>query len=230
MNVQRNLLNKNQLKKKSVNRLKVGFTLTVLCLGSIASCKGGIEQNSNSESKTVVKKETDRINQDTLIGVLVWNPKAKVEKTVFLKENLSSQVSCESLESFGKLKWDPFEYSLDYDLLVLRVVDMDSLYFHVCVSEKNNEIRLISRKNKVLNFQSWSDHLLTVFSVDFDNTTNPLHKSIGSIDVNQYEKDEFYHPVSIKGDWLCVEDDHGVQSFIKWCEKGKLLIDISYVA
>ena len=208
------------------NNLILSYLTLIFCF----TAKGKMTESFTAKRVINVRKNDNISNQDTLIGVLVWKTNSKNINSFLFNENHEKELSFNSLEEFGLLKLHPFQYSTDYEILIFRVVGMDKIFFQVCVSETKNEIKYINRNDRNFNFQSWEENILTSFAIDFDSNDNPPYQSIDSKIINQYSKNEFYHPLYIQDDWLCIENDEGQQSFIKWRTNGKLLIKIFYTA
>lgn len=122
--------------------------------------------------------------------------------------------------------------SEEKQILDLRCLAKNKFYYKVVL--ENKIIGYIPRDEKGILFQTWEEHVLNLFAVDFDQIDNPLRKApSGAAEQIQYEKDEFYHPNKIKGEWLQLEygpDDNVQYAWIKWREKDKLLIEMFYFA
>lgn len=117
-------------------------------------------------------------------------------------------------------------------VLSLKCLSKDNSFYKV--QFENNDIGFIPKSEKGVIFQTWEEHILGVFSVDFDEANNPLLEvpSEGSEKV-YYDKDEFYHPSQIKGDWLQVKwgsEDDWEYGWIRWKVGEKLLIELHYFA
>lgn len=117
-------------------------------------------------------------------------------------------------------------------VLSLKCLSKDNSFYKV--QFENNDIGFIPKSEKAVIFQTWEEHILGVFSVDFDEANNPLLEvpSEGSEKAN-YDKDEFYHPNQIKGDWLQVKwgsEDNWEYGWIRWKVGEKLLIELYYFA
>ncbi len=107
----------------------------------------------------------------------------------------------------------------------------DSLYK---VQYENDVIGFIPKNEKGIIFQTWEEHILSLFSVGFDEVSNPLLESPSeSSKKAYYDKDEFYHPSQIKGDWLQVKwgsEGDWEYGWIRWKDGEKLLVELYYFA
>lgn len=117
-------------------------------------------------------------------------------------------------------------------IIALMCVAQDEQYYQVKFEDEVTGF--IQRNSKQVVFQTWEEHVLDVFSVDFDIKDNPLRKdpSEGASTLD-FDQDEFYHPNQIKGEWLQVKwgsEGNWNYGWIKWKEKNKLLIDLYYFA
>lgn len=122
--------------------------------------------------------------------------------------------------------------SEEYQVIALRCLALTSQYYQVLLEDGRKG--LVSRQSKHIKFQTWEEHILSLFSVEFDNQKNPLMKEPdpNSGETN-YDKDEFYHPNRIIHEWLQVkwgDENKWNYGWIKWKNKGKLIIKFYYFA
>ena len=122
--------------------------------------------------------------------------------------------------------------SEEYQVIALRCLGITGQYYQILL--ENGSKGLVFRHSKKLKFQTWEEHLLSLFSVEFDNQKNPLKgKPSSSSSVIYFDKDEFYHPNKIEGEWLQVEwgsENDWKYGWIKWKYKGRLIIKFYYFA
>lgn len=131
--------------------------------------------------------------------------------------------------------FNPLSFHPDYFLLALKVTSELNDYYEVVVNENTWIKKYIKKNNPLLKFQTWEEHILSsVFAVGFDENKNPLRSYPSlSADTLYYDKDEFYYPNQIKGEWLQVKwgsEGNWNYGWIKWKDKDRLLIEIFYFA
>nr|WP_067060549.1 hypothetical protein [Mucilaginibacter sp. L294] len=136
-------------------------------------------------------------------------------------------------DDFNDKQIQPFAQKADHGVLVFRCVGETATHYAVIVSEPKHVVKYIRKVDKVFIQQSWQTHILHVFSVEFDQAENPLRVSANvTAPIVKYEKDAFYFPVKIAGDWLLVKSENSnSKAWVRWMdEKGQLLIDLYYEA
>ncbi|HPQ09152.1 MAG TPA: hypothetical protein PK995_07985 [Bacteroidia bacterium] len=175
---------------------------------------------------------------ENTIGILKLNENYKNEMITFF--NLDNSVWYRFKYCYGcdieindlEKKFIPYAYHIDYFIMILRVVKMDSGSFYVIVNEEQRLIKKIN-KNNYFTFRNWKEHILNdVSSIDFDVNKNPVmekpeenSKRVENVD------GEFYFPVEIKGEWLKINWIKGKKEYygwIKWKNKNTLLIELYY--
>lgn len=124
----------------------------------------------------------------------------------------------------------------DYDnyIMVFKCVGKKGSFYRILIDEKKQIEKLISVQEKNLIFQTWPQHILSVFSVDFDYKKNPLRNenNIRSRLI-RFNKEELYRPLKIIGDWLQVgwgDDENLKKGWIKWIDNDTLLVHLFYTA
>lgn len=137
---------------------------------------------------------------------------------------------------------NPHSIKLDYNNLVFRCVREVGSYYAVIADENTGLIKYVKKDDPHFEYQPWEQHLLHVFSVGFDEKKNPLRRSQDPRSASiPFDKEAYYHPVEIKGDWMKVEienDSMNVErggkrpatGWIKWKEGHKIIVDVFYVA
>src|SRR5262249_34731698 len=144
----------------------------------------------------------------------------------------------------ARTDFSPFAIHLDYFLLVFKCVGEDANRFEVIVDETTGARKFIRKSDHTFKYQTWEDHILNLFAVDFDRAKNRLRNapSIRAVPV-QAPKDVFFHPVKIERNWLRVRWDvsetEGVKSirgkkkigygWIKWKEGNNIIIEFYYL-
>jgi len=128
----------------------------------------------------------------------------------------------------------PAHLKMDYEILFLRVVTLHREFIGVVVNESNEQIAFMDRYKNDLQF--WPEFLLTINSIKpLNPKSNPIrarpfpHASLSLI---QYS---LLKPIRISDQWIEVElfDDNlnsKGKGWVKWQEKGKLLITYSLLS
>lgn len=118
------------------------------------------------------------------------------------------------------------------EVLALKCLSKVNSFYKVELEDKS--IGFIPRSEKEVSFQTWEEHILSVFSVGFDEANNPLLENpTENADKVYYDKNEFYHPSQIIGEWLQVKwgsASNWEYGWIKWKKGEKLLIELFYFA
>lgn len=135
-------------------------------------------------------------------------------------------------DNFSDNSIDPYAIRPENGLLVFTCLGRKNGYYKVCVDENMKIIKYIKISDFHFKYESVADHILTIFSVDFNEVHNPLRlkPDAGS---KRFPKDDssFYYPIKVSGDWLKVRDDNGKAFWIRWCdEKRNLIVDLYYDA
>lgn len=120
----------------------------------------------------------------------------------------------------------------EYQVIALKCLALTKSHYQVLLD--NGEKGLVSRYSKHIEFQTWEEHMLSLFAVGFNEKDNPLmaqpSKEGKKLD---FKKDEFYHPIQIKADWLKVEWDSGNKKqygWVRWKNKERLIVELYYFA
>jgi hypothetical protein len=120
----------------------------------------------------------------------------------------------------------------EYQVLKLHCLSMDNRNYKVRLED--GKIGFIRRDNKNVRFQTWEQHILSVFSVGFDESTNPLYETPSAQGTKLLEqRDQNYLPVQIKDEWLQVRwggEEEWKYGWIRWRENQTLLIELFYFA
>ncbi|HEY7184393.1 MAG TPA: hypothetical protein VIC84_23355 [Blastocatellia bacterium] len=140
--------------------------------------------------------------------------------------------------------FEPFAFHLDYFLLAFKCVGEDANRYEVIVNETTGLRKFIKKSDNTFKLQTWEDHILSLFAVDFDRAKNRLRNAptIHAALVSASE-DAFFHPVKIEGNWLKVSWDvsetEGVKNtkvkkkigygWVKWKEGNNIIIELYYL-
>jgi hypothetical protein len=127
---------------------------------------------------------------------------------------------------------DPYTIKPENILLVFKCLGKENGFYKVVVNENKKTIKYIKESDSNFKFQTVEEHILTVFSVDFNEKDNPLRSTPDDkSQQTQKNKNSFYYPIKVSGDWLMVEDDNKQNFWIKWRDKeGKLILELYYDA
>lgn len=214
----------------------------------ITVCTSNIFYNLNNKKDQVLSKnnveQESKINQKTrgsiirnVVGLLVVKENYTKNDTVKFY-NVDGSIWYKFTffydDSDGKFEYEykefqPYGFNPDYFLLVLEVINKDSFGYEVIVNRDKNLKKRI-KDEPFLQFLTWENYVLSVFSISFDNMQNPIHiKPNNESAIITFQKDTFYHPVSIQGDWLQIkwgEENNWKFGWIKWKSNDRLIIDI----
>lgn len=120
----------------------------------------------------------------------------------------------------------------EYQKLKLRCLSQTSKSYQVRLDDGN--VGYIRKDQPKVKFQTWEEHVLSVFAIGFDAEANPIKKeSNNRAPENIYNPDEFYHPSKIQSDWLQIKwgtEGSWKYGWIKWRNEEKLLIELFYFA
>ena len=200
-----------------MKQVPIVFFLIIWCFYQNDSNLTG--QNLSKLSGNQSYKNNSLTMIDGSIGIIKTTPKYKFGDTITIftkKRQISSNVVI----------------TYEYQMLALKCLLIEKEYYKIRL-EDNSEGYLL-RSDSLIKFQTWDEHVLSVFAVGFDIKNNPLKESPNDqSDVIVYEKDEFYFPVKLQDDWLQVKwgnEEHWQYGWIKWKRNGLLLIELYYFA
>ncbi len=127
----------------------------------------------------------------------------------------------------------PHYMKLDYGFLQLIAVTVQQNWVEVIVNSTNGQTSWVYKGD--VGYSYWPEFLLKVHSVELLNPTDfpprikPMDHAapIENIDVNS-----FFHPVSIKDEWMEVHPDHETDSkiWIRWKRNSELLVRYSLLS
>ncbi|GGZ35240.1 hypothetical protein GCM10007049_30830 [Echinicola pacifica] len=184
--------------------------------------KAGKTTSLGSVFKEGVESKSSQIEQGVLegaIGLISTSENYQFGDTIFV------------FDKEGKVQ-NHIVFDDEYEVLSLKCLSKDNSFYKV--KSENNEIGFIPKGEKGVIFQTWEEHVLSVFSIGFNEVSNPLLDSpLENSKKVYYDKDEFYHPSQIKGDWLQVKwgsEEDWKYGWIMWKDSEKLLIELYYFA
>ncbi len=156
---------------------------------------------------------------ENVIGFITTSDIYKFNDKINLYDNIGNKIKTITIKD-------------EYDILALKCYDIDSIHYKVRL--ENGKTVFLKKNNKLIIFQTWEKHILSLFSVEFDYKKNPIKdKAFYSSKTLKFVKDEFYLPYKIKDEWLQVKwgnEDNWQYGWIKWREGNKLLISFYYFA
>ena len=204
--------------------------LAILGLMLMLSCK-----NSNSdEVSSLPIKDSIPKSQSALDKIDVISMKSGYSKGKIKIYNSDGSIwkEFEYSDNFSDPMIMPYAQKAENSILIFRVTGSDNGMYSIVVNENSGVRKYMKPNDNFFNFQTWQQNILTAFSVGFDNKKNPLKENPSDTSkTTKFDTEQFYHPVSIEGDWLKVKDDNDNLNWIKWRdEKGSLIIEIYYDA
>lgn len=179
----------------------------------------GKESSSFLGPKNDLSKSDHREKVEDAIGILTLSDDYKFGDTIDVYESKG-----ELLTTLRKPE--------EYQVIALRCLGQTTSFYHVILD--NGKKGFISRYSKHIKFQTREEHILNLFSVRFNESSNPLMEQASSKSNNlHFDKDEYYHPDQIKGEWLRVKwgsENNWSYGWVKWKDKNRLAIEFYYFA
>ncbi|MET0465924.1 MAG: hypothetical protein ABW007_22375 [Chitinophagaceae bacterium] len=223
------------------------YLLIVLLTASCNIQNAGTDPGNNREEAQIVPAVKASIHDSVIPTAAQYNkiPAAQLTEGVLtLKEHGKGLLR---IYDFHNREWlslkvdsiapdslKPYSCYPDYENLVFRVTRFDAEYYHVIVNEETGLTAKIRKSEPSLVFQRWDEHVISVFSVDFDADKNPVKQDTTGQQRAAYNNDvEFFFPVRTQGDWLEVrwdDDTKEKNGWIKWRNGNTLLIYLNYIA
>jgi hypothetical protein len=201
------------------------------------SCQGNIKEKEAPSNKTdkgvIVYKDTAKRALQTLDTINVIALKENYQKGILQIYNEDGSIwkAFELNDNFSDNVIMPLAQKAENRVLVFRCIGRKDNFYSVIVNEEKNVVKYIKPHSPYFNYETWQQHIVKAFSVDFDNSKNPLkEKPLNSSRSLYFNKEHFYHPVEIKGEWLKVKDDDDKQGWIRWHNEKGLLINLYYDA
>lgn len=222
--------------KIRVNVLLLSTTMALLLLGGRVAVYG--QQVGVSSGATSIEKT---------IGVVSLDPsgyKKNSQLRFFNKDGslwyLYSFAGDTGVPSIARADFKPFAFHADYFLLVMKCVKRHVNGWEVIVNEATGLTKFVRVEDRNLKFETWGDHILKLFAVEFDQSVNPVRtlpsgrgNAVGLADKM------IFRPVQIRGNWLKIRVESpdngkgraGVRTgWIKWRDVKDLLIEPFYFA
>ncbi|MGE8552817.1 MAG: hypothetical protein ACN6OB_02630 [Chryseobacterium jejuense] len=213
---------------------KILPTLILISL-CILSCKDKkttepFKPDSNKEKSVSPTEKKDEKEDKGFI--VLKNTYQQKDWLKLYNEDHSEWKSFQMTDTFNDDDIIPNMIKPDYTLLIFKFLGKENGFYKVLVNEDKNTIKYIKESDSNFTYQTVGEHILTVFSVGFNEKENPLRMEANDKASSQpLDKDSFYYPVKIERNWLMVKDDHDQNFWIKWYdEKGHLILDLYYDA
>lgn len=190
--------------------------VTFFVLTLILTCQSSSQREKSESNK---KSELTRFTIKGAIGVIVTNDNYHFGDTIHVLDS-SKQLLREIVITDENQE------------LSLRCLAKDEKYYKVQIDD--SKVGLIDRDEKGVMFQSWEEHIMSVFAIGFDEQSNPLRQQPSEkSEVLYYDHNEFYHPSQIKGEWLQLKwgsEGDWQYGWVKWTDGEKLVIELFYFA
>ena len=215
------------------------------CVVALLACHQGSKskkQLSKDNNAGNYQRNTQERIKDTNTVQQVSNATLDSINVVSLKEDYSKGAI--QLYNHDGSIWKTFEVADNFSdneiasyavkpenrIMVFRVVGRKNNFYLIVVNEEKNIIKCIKPKSPYFNYETWQQHIVKAFSVDFLPKKNPLKEMpYTTAKTLPFDKEQFYHPKEIIGNWLKVKDDDNKEGWIKWRnEDGELSITIYY--
>lgn len=123
----------------------------------------------------------------------------------------------------------PLAFHPDHFLLRLTVTRRDSVGYEVIVNQKTGLKKRVPRGHGLV-FRTWTQHVLSASSVQFDSVSNPLRvaPSDTASTLPFPGRSAIYRPADTRGEWMRLtwEDKSG---WIRWRRGARLLVRCFYL-
>lgn len=216
-----------------MKKIRPILTLISLCILSCKDKKTTEPSKPDSNKEKSVMSATEKENEKEDEGFIVLkNTYQQKDWITLYNEDHSEWKSFQLTDTFNDDDIIPYMIKPDYSLLIFKFLGKENGFYKVLVNENKNTIKYIKESDPQFLYRTVEEHILSVFSVDFNEKENPLRTAPDNKASSQpMDDDSFYYPVKITGDWLMVQDDHEKKFWIKWCdEKGHLILELYYDA
>lgn len=216
--------------------IKLLFCLTILsCNGPNKEGVASLNVNKKEPSETQISKsdlKTPSIVEVNMGFLVLKNTYNHEDKLTIYNGNRTIWKNFIFNDNFNDKALNPYAIKAENTLLIFKYLGKENGFYKIVVSDNPNIIKYIKDSDAHFKIQTIEEHILAVFSVEFDEKSNPL-RSDSSEKSKKYsiDKNSFYYPVKISGNWLMVRDDNDKDFWIKWCDdNGNLIINLFYDA
>lgn len=206
--------------------------IKILLILSILSCTN--KKIDTSNHKTYKKKVIqNQIKKNEDYGFLVLNNTYKSNDIITLyNSDYSKWKSFNFGDDFNDSEINPYAIKPENTLLVFKCVGKEKGFYKILVNEDKKLIKYSKESDPDFKYQTIKEHILTVFSVEFNEKENPLRLEPHDKSITRPSNpNSFYYPIKINENWLMIEDDNNNFFWIKWCDKkGDLILNLFYDA
>lgn len=131
---------------------------------------------------------------------------------------------------FPKDSFEPLSFHPDYMLLHLTCLDTFDNLFRVVANQSTGLVKYVEN-NGLLKLMTWEQYVLSMFSIENDQDTNPIRDEINGVPLDpDFDFDDPVHPVEIHDDWLEVEWDDGAgrrrTGWLIWRKNGQIIVEL----
>ena len=227
--------------------IKIKIIIVIIISSVTLSC---LNKKSNAETINKIEKKAlpievtniesgkkDSIQRQTIsknYGFLILKDNAEKDtKVIIYNKDGSEWRSVTINDSFDvSPEFSPYYLKAENSDLIFKCIKEDNNYYSIVVNEEKNTVKYIKTSDIKFQYQTIEEHIITVFSVGFNPESNPLHNNANDMSKkDDYDVNQFYYPVKIKGNWLMVRDDNDLNHWIKWKDsEGNLIIELFYDA
>ena len=179
------------------------------------------------------------------IGVVSLNPTGYKENSQLRFFNKDGSLWFEysfygdaGVPASARSDFKPFAFHPDYFLLVVKCVKRYTDRWEVIVNETTRLTKFVRVEDRNLEFETWEDHILKLFAVNFDQSVNPLRTAPSGRGNSIHLADKMiFRPMQVRGNWLKLRAESpenvslrsGVRTgWIKWRDAKELLIEPLY--
>lgn len=158
-----------------------------------------VETNKTKTQPTAEKVVKDKIEEKFLDGtkgllVLSDNYEKPIDFIRFYNKDgsLWYEFTFYYDDSDGKFEYEnddfrPFSFHSDYFTLALKLVDEKAIFYEVVVNEDTKLKKYVKKADKNLKFETWEQHILHTFAIDFNELENPVRETPNG----KIKKDDF---------------------------------------
>ncbi len=201
------------------NRILIIFFVLIWNACQCCTYHQSKEQKSTTKEVNEINVKDSIIRIDGSIGVITTSDKYAFGDSILVFDEQKRPLSTIVIKD-------------EYQNLTLKCLSTEGDFYKVLLED--SVIGYLAKSQPIISFQTWSEHVLSVFAVGFDTKRNPIKKEPNNLSSEiSYDLDEFYHPVKVQGNWLQIKwgtEGNWQYGWIKWKDKDKLIIELFYFA
>lgn len=230
------------------------YLLLLLIPITTLSCHRGTKGQTNSDySGVAVQSQRESTSMGNSIGVIILNDKRQgnSKEIVRLFNKDGSLWYSFSFYDDSDIKFDgsntdfnPFAFHQDNFLLVFKCVGVVGEWYQVIVNENSGLRKFVKKDDPLFTFQKWEDHIINLFAVGVDGSTNPVLSRPENGERVQVPKGVNFYPDRIDGVWLRIRWDESESEeanntnrkqgmrygWIRWKDGNNIIIELFYFA